>query len=653
MALFGCTLSALSAVLPDAHHVPMVTNWQRLIPWLAAVVITAGGAAVTLWFQSDNTVLAWVSAAVATLALVTGLAVRFGEDVLSVVEGLFENLHTRGGVFNRPDAPGWTVSVSVRLAGLAGAVATAYYLPRVLAEFSDVRSVTFSVVLVAGQFAGQALGFWLTRPASGELEFLRSLAAAARTRGAPGRSKTPADVIEFYARHFSAGARGGRSSRPRVDALGAEWDEPFASDMREHVGFRTPADMLHWLITRYPNGLLPHEAAELRADASRFERSVHRNEMERTSRLVGNGLFGTSVALRANRELTYRAGFVVDDAWSRLRLVLPGDLRRRHLMADAAVTWSRLVFAVALGWVVFCLLAWSWFVVAPVLLVVLAFVAGRRQMARASEMKVATADVYRFELAERLRVELPESQAEFAGLGAVLTGKEINWRLATAAGRTNSVVHNNTVMDTSRLENQLTRTQEQLVAMRKELFGEVRADAAQRDWQARTDERLAGLPALLKSSLAEALSGPTMVNFTGYLVVEHLDDDAFVNGSTIVAEPGSQVGVVVSVIANSGAQDSAPERGTQADQFMVLQPVHIEGGRTVSVVEFELVVDSATLRAAPRRHTVRVTPDSGQAQLQVSLLVPAQEGRHEAWLQLFQAGQLVQAIVVVVEAGHA
>lgn len=364
-------------------------------------------------------------------------------------------------------------------------------------------------------------------------------------------------------------------------------------------------------------------------------------------------LFAPRAAAEANEQLVHRAGFVVDDAWSRLKVVLPAGLRLRHLLTESIVIWTRLVVAVAMGWVVFFAVFLSWFALLPLVVIGWAMWAGRRQLVRAYEMRAATADIYRFELAERMRVALPASQSEFAQLGPVFTGGQTEWELVPAQnGNLTTHVHHGDVnaeaADTSRLEEQLADTRQGLTIELHRVTE--RLKDAQDRLSELTDRQLSAIPDLVARSVGAAVSAPPMVNFTGYLAIEDQDDESLVDGNTIMTTPAAQVGVVVSVLADARARDSAPERGTEDDRFLALQPLHIDGGRTEPEVEFELVVDSATVRPSPRRHQVRVARPTGQSQVPVSLLVPDQDGRHEVWLQLFQSGQLVQMVMIIVEA---
>ncbi|MGI5499368.1 hypothetical protein [Lentzea sp. CA-135723] len=649
----------------------MVTNlrraWSRLLPWLIGLFIVSAAVTAVLSSRSGQLVLTWVAAGIGAVSLLTVVVVRYGDDMLNYFADVGRIARRTADASEHLNAPGQTVPLVFRFGALVAAGATAYYVPPWFAELTSVRSPGFAL-LVAGQFLAQTFALWLTRPAPGNLRVLRSLAVEAGVHGTPDHPLTPGDVIEYYTSRYPDGIRP-RGGRPRTSKLGEEWHLPFVAGWAEidgHVPWRTPAKMLEWLGEMYRGGLDPVTAERMKSDVWEIVREARRPVRRVSGQHVGGGLLATASAFRVNRDLAVRAGFVVDDAWPLLKLVLPGDVRRRHLLADQAVMWSRLVFAVAVGWVVFCLDVSPVLAIVPTVLAVAALQSGRTRLVQAYEMRAATADVYRFELAKRLRIALPESQADFARLGAVLTGKSTDWRLAVTADGSIGAIHGDVVHNygahDGKTDDKFAEKQEQLLAAQNELAREVRqvsrqlekgqAGQSQREWQTMTDERLSVLPSLLKATVAEVLAGPTMMTFAGYLAVEHLDDDAFVNGSTILAEPASQVGVVVSVLADPRARDTAPERGTDTDQFMVLQPIHIEGGRTAAEAEFELVVDSATLRPTPRRHTMRVAP-SGQDQVDVHLLVPDQTGRHEAWLQLFQSGQLVQAIAVVVEAGHA
>lgn len=608
----------------------MATNqqpwWKNRWLWLGTLSVV--GFSVALDLLVNGLLHGW-----SRPALVAAMA--SGVSAAAILFALFRDeivryFNDRGGEpesarrFYGPDAPGAAVPVTFWLVGLAAAVLAAVQVPRLEGQ---PPGLLLGALLVVVQVAVQVIAFSVTRPSPGDRDFLRSLAESAAGRG----PRRPSDVLNFFLRHHDFGAvRPYARSNPD---FGQEWRRPFAERDRprdRQLDFRIPLLLLFWLQDQFADGIDPDELRDLR---ERLEPEPRRDEDE-----VPSSLLATRAAARVNEELARRVGFVVDDAWQRLKLVLPNDLRRRHLWAESGVLWSRLVAAVALGLVPPFVVFRSWFALVSFVIFGWAVAVGRRRLVRAYELRAATADLYRFDLARRLGIAMPSSQAEFAELGGVLTGKDTDWELTSPETQQAAV-------DTSRIEEELART-------RQEITGEVRLAAERLEHQRgeleeswggymrRTDRRLSGLPELIRQSVDEVLGGPQLVNFTGSLTVEHQD----------VAPPDSIVDLAVEIHGNPDADDSSHVRVIGVNRRAVRQPVRIDGGMPLPAAEFELIVDSATMHPSPRRRTVEVAAFDGRARVEVSLSLPEEEGTHEAWLQLFQSGRLVQAIMVVVEA---
>lgn len=633
--------------------------WKRPVTWVAIVLLVVAAVSSALLFVRGQSGAGWTVAIVSAGILLVWLAPRSRDYVLEIIGDVIDWLveaPRRARRFYGTEAPGSSVPVLFWLAGFAVALATAYYLPRSFPDFAHAQHFEFFVLLGAGQIAGQAFAYRLTRPSAGDLVYLRHLATPTPVmrRGTPARPTHPDDVVRFFLSRFPAGRPVYRYEESVVRDLGPEWRRPFkgrVASARTDEVFPHPLDLLSHFLRRFPHGMDEIDADLMYRELKMYERSYVDVRARPEERI--RALFAPRAAAEANEQLVLRAGFVVDDAWSRLKVVLPAGLRLRHLLTESIVIWTRLVVAVAMGWVVFFAVFLSWFALLPLVVIGWAVWAGRRQLVRAYEMRAATADIYRFELAERMRVALPASQSEFAQLGPVFTGGQTEWELVPAQnGNLTTHVHHGDVnaeaADTSRLEEQLADTRQGLTIELHRVTE--RLKDAQDRLSELTDRQLSAIPDLVARSVGAAVSAPPMVNFTGYLAIEDQNDESLVDGNTIMTTPAAQVGVVVSVLADARARDSAPERGTEDDRFLALQPLHIDGGRTEPEVEFELVVDSATVRPSPRRHQVRVARPTGQSQVPVSLLVPDQDGRHEVWLQLFQSGQLVQMVMIIVEA---
>lgn len=159
----------------------------------------------------------------------------------------------------------------------------------------------------------------------------------------------------------------------------------------------------------------------------------------------------------------------------------------------------------------------------------------------------------------------------------------------------------------------------------------------------------------IRANVEEMVFGPPLANFTGFLSV-HLGDGAGEGGGTghrdgtVLAFAGSRIQLVLAVTQDDRARDVPASQETAPDRdFYIFEPVHVQGGREVPTVEFEAVVDSASLTPLPQRRTLPVARGEDQ-QRSFAFQLPEQEGRHEVWLQLYQAGRLVQALALTVHA---
>ena len=146
------------------------------------------------------------------------------------------------------------------------------------------------------------------------------------------------------------------------------------------------------------------------------------------------------------------------------------------------------------------------------------------------------------------------------------------------------------------------------------------------------------------------MTGPSLVNFTGFLAVHPLDESNLfpTENGKIVASPGTTLRLAISVLQEGRAGTAGPERAADGEPLFILEPVNIEGGISSAPVPFDVVIDSATLSPIPHKQSIQVLRD---AQFTLALQVPADESNeHEAWLQLYQAGRLIQAVVLLVDA---
>ncbi|MGP3989334.1 hypothetical protein [Streptomyces sp. 3N207] len=157
----------------------------------------------------------------------------------------------------------------------------------------------------------------------------------------------------------------------------------------------------------------------------------------------------------------------------------------------------------------------------------------------------------------------------------------------------------------------------------------------------------------VRTSVEEVVSGPPLANFTGFLSLHLLTDDRDSAGhgdGAVLAYAGSRLRLLLAVTQDDRARDVPAAQETAPDEeFFIFEPVHVQGGRDADTVEFEAVVDSTTLTPLPHRRTLPV--GRGEKQNRVfAFQLPGQEGQHEVWFQLYQAGRLVQAVALTVHA---
>jgi hypothetical protein len=156
----------------------------------------------------------------------------------------------------------------------------------------------------------------------------------------------------------------------------------------------------------------------------------------------------------------------------------------------------------------------------------------------------------------------------------------------------------------------------------------------------------------IRVGIEEAVLGPPLTNFTGYLMIGL---DSSENGAplktasgVITAPPGHRIILDMSVVRDVRASTVASVIESGPDRpYFIVQPVVIEGGRTDRVAEFNAIVDSASLTPLPHRKNMRV---GDRAETSFAFRLPAEESQHEVWFQLYQAGRLIQVVAVRIDA---
>ncbi|MFB7469235.1 hypothetical protein ACFCZ1_38080 [Streptomyces sp. NPDC056224] len=407
-------------------------------------------------------------------------------------------------------------------------------------------------------------------------------------------------------------------------------------------------------------------------------------------------------------------GLAVDLVWPRIELVAPPGVRREARRRGRDVALLRVTAAsaicTALGWAFAAGVvarsrpdggSLAVLVIGPLLIALAALALARRRVVEAYEHRVSAVEVYRFDLAEALRLPLPESHAEFLGLGNVLQGqgdydRPLAW---TGAARADTPgpqpPHTATAVEVSggSREVLVSEVSERVLRDVRAALRDEHEALAQRFTSgqlgkkdlARLAEEVARhtsvsvgrhlertvadlhessareLQRALRQGIEEAVTGPPLANFTGYFALQldagqELAADVTqgtsatgatggaAHGTTVVASPGQRLGFVLFVVRDPRGRDAGSTQQTSPErQFFALEPVHIEGGRDTPAADFEALVDSPTLTPSPHRRTLRT---EREAQTVFRFPLPEEEGLHEVWFQLYQSGRLVQVIAV-------
>ncbi|MFE1444629.1 DUF3488 domain-containing protein [Streptomyces sp. NPDC058739] len=463
---------------------------------------------------------------------------------------------------------------------------------------------------------------------------------------------------------------------------------------------------------------LRQERARFERERARFEWEQARSERERAwrdqeaireewyrearrplSRLARplSPAAGNDVAVAA----ALTTGLVVDRVWPRIELVASIEVKREAYRRSRDVALLRVTAASAvctgLSWVFTAgVLArfqpggggLAVLFIGPLLIALAALVLGRRRIVEAYEHRVSAVEVYRFDLAEAVRLPPPDSNAELIALSDVLEGhggydRPLVWSGAAgtaAAAEVSAASRESLVSEVSqrvlREVCEVLREEHEALAQRltsgrlgKKDLGRLAQEIAQHTSKS-VGERLGRQVADLQESSAqelrqalregieESVIGPPLANFTGYFALQleaghgHTADGAAdtrptggaAHGTTIVASAGQRLALVLFVVRDARARGAASTQQTAPDrQFFALEPVHVEGGRDEPTVHFEAIVDSRTLTPSPQRQTLRTQKE---AQTVFRFQMPDEEGLHEVWFQLYQSGRLLQVIAV-------
>ncbi|MFI9819760.1 hypothetical protein ACIHFC_04675 [Streptomyces sp. NPDC052013] len=410
-----------------------------------------------------------------------------------------------------------------------------------------------------------------------------------------------------------------------------------------------------------------------------------------------------------HRDTALTTGLAVDAMWPRVELVASPTVRRRVRRSERRVLIWRLVAASALCtaavWAVIAYVAATHLwraddVPAPALLAavagagpllpaVFAVAQARRQLVASTEAKAQAVDVLRYDLARTMQLELPEDTHGMILLAPALSGDRLpdsppvrlrHERTATEPDRQPTTAP----ADLDRLRRDLReQVREEIrsalrdayatrprpspapVTLQEEHLSQLARDIA-RNAAEPVGDRLKGqltelgqslrqeMDAAVRATLEEAVTGPPLTNFLGYLAIEpdrraeNPEPPPRAEHGTLKATAGSRINLMLSVVRDRRAQNTATLVAADAGrEFFVYEPIRIEGGREATSVPFDAMVDSSTLTPLPQRKSLSV---AHEVQTPFGFRLPDRPGTHEVWFQLYQAGRLIQVAALKIEA---
>ncbi|MEU5643026.1 hypothetical protein [Streptomyces milbemycinicus] len=490
---------------------------------------------------------------------------------------------------------------------------------------------------------------------------------------------------------------------------GKPWSGPDSGDRLLEAGWLTVAGAV-LLVTQY--GVLVWTSTAPSADrASTFARVVRTTSRERSNWITDDLTWLTvlqrlmnpleSIALNAvHRRTAMATGLAVDDIWPRIELVAPDEVNRRVRRRERGVLVWRITVASAVCttgvWLLVALTGLGGLhvergvavlpVVGPLAVAALALAQARRSLVEVYEAKADAVDVYRYDLAKRMHLSVPEnpSGADMSRLAAELSGEsapdmyEERWRAepgaadrarrdelaAAVAGMVSADIRAmvgqairderlsaaaRTPVGAALTESQLTQLAQKVARSTAGPVG-ARLESHLSDLQRKFHQ---DMRSAIRTSLTEAVTGPALTNFVGYFAIELEDSDAQdvrAEGGTIRAPAGRRLRLLVSVVRDEHMRDFPSVVASRlGSNFFVLEPVRVEGGRDAGTASFDVMADSSTLTPLPQRKNLHV---EHKQQTAFGFQVP-EEGNHEIWLQLYQAGHLVQVVALKIEAAGA
>jgi hypothetical protein len=150
-------------------------------------------------------------------------------------------------------------------------------------------------------------------------------------------------------------------------------------------------------------------------------------------------------------------------------------------------------------------------------------------------------------------------------------------------------------------------------------------------------ETLTRVTERLTEQVESLFLGPVLDNYDGFVCahVSTRDGVALISDEKGLLPIGIQVGGLVTVWFQANRPDAA-----------FSEPVKIQDGRNASRINFDVLIDSDTLKFENGRKSMVVEHKAPSERLPFQFESPQQSGTHTVWVQVFQKGRLIQVVTV-------
>ena len=149
-----------------------------------------------------------------------------------------------------------------------------------------------------------------------------------------------------------------------------------------------------------------------------------------------------------------------------------------------------------------------------------------------------------------------------------------------------------------------------------------------------------------------AVVGEPSPTYSGFLSIsiENEGEATYTDSGNVEAQAGTVVRFLIAIVLDSRAAHVQASRSRPGEDLLVVQPINMVGEQTALSVPFDIVAESSTLLPSPNRARCLVPGTSSGGSQSVSVEMPADRKIFQLWIQLFQAGRLVQAVTLNLKA---